>query len=64
MNKPFWRKTAGILAKYFDDLLALAAGGCLTASAAVAFGLAAALAAAGVCLGIYAVSVARAKGGR
>jgi len=52
-----------LLGLYLDDLLMMAAGICFTASAAIAFGLAPALAVAGACLLAYSVVVARARGG-
>ncbi|MPM32525.1 hypothetical protein SDC9_79088 [bioreactor metagenome] len=64
MKKIPWGKVAEVAARYFDDLLVLSSGACFTSAAAVAFGLAAALATAGVCLGVYAYIVGRARGGR
>ena len=51
------------LATYIDDLLMLGAGVCFVAAAAEQFGRPAALAAAGCCMAIYAVVIARAKRG-
>jgi hypothetical protein len=58
------KKALRVLGKYLDDLLALAAGTCFITAAAMWFDLPAALAVAGVCLAIYAVAVARSKGGK
>lgn len=52
------------MGRYFEDLLMLTSGACFTAAAALAFGRPAAFAAAGACLGVYALCVARSKGGR
>lgn len=65
LEKNFKRKkihdvAARLLRTYLDDILALSGGGCLTASAAVAYGCAAALAVSGVFLLACAVIVARA----
>ncbi len=60
----FAKKTAGAMGRYFEDLLMLTSGACFTAAAALAFGRPAAFAAAGACLGVYALCVARSKGGR
>lgn len=54
------KKAAKLFGTYLDDILALSGGGCLTASAAVAYGRAAALAVAGAFLLACAVIVARA----
>lgn len=54
------KKAERLLRTYLDDILALSGGGCLTASAAVAYGCAAALAVAGAFLLACAVIVARA----
>ena len=51
-------------ATYFDDLLLIAGGACLTAASAQAFGRAAAFAVCGVCLIAYAVIIARAWGNK
>lgn len=51
------------LGLYLDDLLMVAAGVCFVASAALTFGLGAALATAGCCLTAYSVVVARSRGG-
>ena len=61
--KAFWRRFLLLLGLYLDDLLMVAAGVCFTASAAIAFGLAAALAVAGICLLGYGIVVARSRGG-
>lgn len=58
-----WRLFLSLLGLYLDDLLMVSSGICFTASAALAFGLAAALAVAGVCLLVYSIAVARSKGG-
>lgn len=58
------RKAARLLGLYLEDLLLLAGSGCFTAAAAMAFGCAAALATAGVCLTVYALVVARSAGRR
>lgn len=62
--KNFWSRLLALLGLYLDDLLMLAAGVCFTASAATAFGLSAALAAAGVCLLGYGILVGRARNRR
>lgn len=51
------------VAKYFDDILALASGVCFVASAYELAGTGWAKAVAGVCLIVYAIVVARAKRG-
>ena len=56
-------KAARVLGTYLDDLLAVAAGGCLITAAALAVGAAAAFGVAGVCLGAYARIVARGRTG-
>ena len=56
-------KAARVLGTYLDDLLAVAAGGCLITAAALAVGAAAAFGVAGVCLGAYARIVARGRKG-
>ena len=61
--KAFWRRCLSFLGLYLDDLLMVAAGVCFTASAAIAFGLAVALAVAGVCLLAYSIVVAKSRGG-
>lgn len=53
-----------LLGLYLDDLLMAASGICFTASAAIAFGVSAALAVAGACLLGYGVMVGRARNGR
>lgn len=58
------KKLFEIVARYFDDLLLIASGVCFTSAANIAFGKAAALAVAGACLGVYAYTVAKAKGGK
>lgn len=52
------------LGLYLDDLLIAAAGVCFTASAAIAFGISAALAMAGACLLGYGILVGRARNRR
>ena len=61
--KAFWCRFLPLLGLYLDDLLMVAAGVCFTASAAIAFGLAVALAVAGACLLAYSIAVARSRGG-
>lgn len=61
--KAFWRRLLPRLGLYLDDLLMVLAGVCFTASAALAFGLAVALAVAGTCLLGYGIMVARSRGG-
>ena len=56
-------KAARVLGTYLDDLLAVAAGGCLITAAALAVGAAAAFGVACVCLGAYARIVARGRKG-
>ena len=56
-------KAARVLGTYLDDLLAVAAGGCLITAATLAVGAAAAFGVAGVCLGAYARIVARGRKG-
>lgn len=48
-----------LLGLYLEDLLMIAGGGCLIAAAAVRWGTAAGLAAAGVCLIVFSILVAR-----
>lgn len=61
---PSWRKQILLLlGLYLDDLLLVSAGVCFTAAAGLAFGVSAALAAAGMCCLGCAVAVARAKNG-
>lgn len=59
--KAFWRRFLLLLGLYLDDLLMVLAGICFTASASLAFGLAAALAVAGVFLLVYSIVVARSR---
>ena len=59
----FWCRFLPLLGLYLDDLLIVLAGICFTASAAIGFGLAVALAVAGVCLLGYGIVVARSRGG-
>lgn len=54
------RRSLGL---YLDDLLLLAGGACFVAAAREAWGRPAALAVAGACLVVYAIMVARARGG-
>lgn len=61
--KEFLRRLLPLLGLYLDDLLFVAGGICLTASAGLAFGPSAALAVAGVCLLAYGIVVARARNG-
>lgn len=61
--KAFLRRFLPLLGLYLDDLLMVSAGVCFTASAAIAFGLAVALAVAGACLLGYSIVVARSRGG-
>lgn len=51
------------LALYLDDLLLLAGGGCFVRAAFDLGGRPAALVTAGVCLTVYAVVVAKSRGG-
>lgn len=62
--KKFWPRLLALLGLYLDDLLMTAAGVCFTAAAGTAFGLSAALAAAGACLLGYGVLVGRARNRR
>ena len=59
----FWPRLLALLGLYLDDLLMVAAGMCFVASAALTFGLGAALATAGACLLAYSIVVARSRGG-
>lgn len=59
--KAFWHRFLPMLGLYLDDLLMVSAGVCFTASAAIAFGLAVALAVAGACLLAYSLVVARSR---
>lgn len=61
--KALFLRLLPVLGLYLDDLLMAAAGVCFTASAALAFGCAAALAVAGACLLGYGVVVARSRRG-
>lgn len=58
-----WRailaRAVGLLGLYLEDLLLVSGGGCLTAAAAVRYGAAGGLTAAGVCLIVCSVLVAR-----
>jgi len=58
-----WKAAGRLLGLYLDDLLLLAGGGCFVGAAWEIGGRPAALAAAGVCLAVYAVVVARSRGG-
>lgn len=69
-KKNFWpvlaqviRAVIGYLGLYLDDLLLMAGGGCFVQAAFDLGGRPAALATAGVCLTVYAVVVARSRGG-
>ena len=69
-KKNFWpvlaqviRAVIGYLGLYLDDLLLIAGGGCFVQAAFDLGGRPAALATAGVCLAVYAVVVARSRGG-
>ena len=69
-KKNFWpvlaqviRAVIGYLGLYLDDLLLIAGGGCFVQAAFDLGGRPAALATAGVCLTVYAVVVARSRGG-
>ena len=59
-NRAMGKRAAAVLGVYLDDILAVCGGVCFVAAAAVAFGCAAALATAGVCLTACSVTVARA----
>lgn len=52
-------KGGRLLGLYLDDLLMAAGGTCLVAAAALRWGAAAGLAAAGVCLIVFSILVAR-----
>ncbi len=56
------KRLAETVATYFDDLLLIAGGACLTTAAALAFGGAAAFAVCGACMIAYAFVIARAWG--
>ena len=58
------KRIFNMLGKYFDDLLLLCGGVCLTAGMYEYLGRPAALLTAGACLVGYAAVVARSKGGR
>ena len=62
-----WSRAAPVLRRwlvtYIEDMLLLCGGACFVAAAGLQFGLAAALAVAGLCLSVYAVVIARAKRG-
>ena len=69
-KKNFWpgllrviRAVIGYLGLYLDDLLLIAGGGCFVQAAFDLGGRPAALATAGVCLTVYAMVVARSRGG-
>ena len=69
-KKNFWpallrviRAVIGYLGLYLDDLLLIAGGGCFVQAAFDLGGRPAALVTAGVCLTVYAVLVARSRGG-
>ena len=69
-KKNFWpvlaqviRAVIGYLGLYLVDLLLIAGGGCFVQAAFDLGGRPAALATAGVCLTVYAVVVARSRGG-
>ena len=57
--KTMMARAVRLLGLYLEDLLMTAGGICLVAAAAVRWGLAAGLAAAGVCLIVLSVLVAR-----
>lgn len=57
------RAAVGTLGLYLDDLLLLAGGACFVQAAFDLGGRPAALVTAGVCLTVYAVVVARSRGG-
>ncbi|BAK99199.1 hypothetical protein OBV_20010 [Oscillibacter valericigenes Sjm18-20] len=62
---PVLREAVRTLGLYLDDLLLIGAGACFVLGAQEAFGKAAALAASGVWLSLYAVVIAKARrGGR
>ena len=54
------RRALALLGLYLDDLLMVSGGACFTAAAALRWGLAAGLAAGGVCLVVLSVLVAKA----
>lgn len=56
------KRLAKTVATYFDDLLLIAGGACLTKAAALAFGGAAAFAVCGACMIVYAFVIAWAWG--
>lgn len=58
-HSTFWSRLVQLLGLYLEDLLLLAGGICLTAAAAVRWGLSAGLAAAGICLIVLSVLVVR-----
>ena len=60
---PSFRKAAWTLGLYLDDLLLIGAGTCFVLGAREAYGRAAALATAGLCLIVYAIVVARSRRG-
>ena len=57
------RRGGQVLGTYLDDLLLIAGGGCLVRAALEQWGRPAAYAAAGVCLVVYALIVARSRRG-
>lgn len=59
--KTMMARAVRLLGLYLEDLLMTAGGICLVAAAAVRWGLAAGLAAAGVCLIVFSVLVAMSK---
>lgn len=57
--KTIMGKAVRLLGLYLDDLLMTAGGICLVAAVALRWGIAAGLAAAGVCLIVFSILVAR-----
>lgn len=57
--KTIFARAVGLLGLYLEDLLLVFGGGCLTAAAGVRYGAAGGLTAAGVCLIVFSVLVAR-----
>lgn len=61
--KQIIKMTGKLVAAYFDDLLIIASGVCFVTATKMYFGLAGAIAVAGVCLAFYAYVVAKSKKG-
>lgn len=62
--KEKWKRALELLGLYLDDMLLLGAAACFTLGAREIGGRPAALLTAGACLTVYAVIVARSRGGR